>query len=134
MLETYVIARDKFLKPDGRMFPTRADLCIQPFTEQAIFDERVNGAEWWNQKKYYGLDISVLHEKAVAEKFEQPILDSLDPKNLLSERPYRKQYNFEKCTVEDLKHVKMEFTHIMQKTALLHGYVMYFDAFFDGSD
>lgn len=28
MLETYIIARDKFLKPNGRMFPTRADLCI----------------------------------------------------------------------------------------------------------
>jgi type I protein arginine methyltransferase len=28
MLETYVIARDKFLKPGGRMFPTRADLCV----------------------------------------------------------------------------------------------------------
>lgn len=28
MLETYIIARDKFLKPGGRMFPNKADLCI----------------------------------------------------------------------------------------------------------
>lgn len=33
MLETFVIARDKFLKPDGRMFPTRADLFIVPFCD-----------------------------------------------------------------------------------------------------
>jgi predicted RNA methylase len=34
MLETYVIARDKFLKKGGRMFPTRADLCVIPFADQ----------------------------------------------------------------------------------------------------
>jgi len=33
MLETYVIARDKFLKPGGRMFPTRAELMIQPISD-----------------------------------------------------------------------------------------------------
>lgn len=33
MLETYVIARDMFLKPDGRMFPARADFCIMPFSD-----------------------------------------------------------------------------------------------------
>ncbi len=31
MLETFVIARQKFLKPDGKMFPTRAELFIVPF-------------------------------------------------------------------------------------------------------
>jgi histone-arginine methyltransferase CARM1 len=39
MLETFVIARNKFLKPGGRMFPTKADLFIVPFTDQAIIDE-----------------------------------------------------------------------------------------------
>jgi len=28
MLETYVIARDRWLKPGGRMFPTRADFFV----------------------------------------------------------------------------------------------------------
>jgi histone-arginine methyltransferase CARM1 len=28
MLETYVIARDKFLKPGGKMFPATSHLCI----------------------------------------------------------------------------------------------------------
>ncbi len=39
MLETYVIARDMFLKPSGRMFPAKADLCIMPFTDESIFNE-----------------------------------------------------------------------------------------------
>lgn len=39
MLETYVIARDLFLKPDGRMFPARAEFCIIPFSDQDIYNE-----------------------------------------------------------------------------------------------
>jgi histone-arginine methyltransferase CARM1 len=33
MLETYVIARDKFLKPNGMMFPKSSDLYIVPFED-----------------------------------------------------------------------------------------------------
>jgi len=33
MLETYVIARNMFLKPGGRMFPAKADFCVVPFTD-----------------------------------------------------------------------------------------------------
>jgi type I protein arginine methyltransferase len=33
MMETFVIARDRFLKPEGRMFPTRADLFLMPFSD-----------------------------------------------------------------------------------------------------
>ena len=47
MLETFVIARDKFLKPGGRMFPTRANLHIVPFSDQAIMDEQLYKAELW---------------------------------------------------------------------------------------
>jgi len=43
-------------------------------------------------------------------------------------------FDFEKCTLEDLKYVKMDFTHPMTRTALLHGYMMFFDAYFDGND
>jgi type I protein arginine methyltransferase len=40
MLETFVIARNKFLKPEGgRMFPTRADLYLMPFQDQTLVDE-----------------------------------------------------------------------------------------------
>lgn len=37
MLETYVIARDRFLKRDGRMFPSSAHLCVLPFYDDALY-------------------------------------------------------------------------------------------------
>jgi len=39
MLETYVIARDKFLKEGGKMFPATAHFCIMPFYDEAIHIE-----------------------------------------------------------------------------------------------
>lgn len=40
MLETYVIAREKFLKPNGKMFPATAHLCIMPFYDEAVYLEQ----------------------------------------------------------------------------------------------
>jgi predicted RNA methylase len=39
MIETYVIARDRFMKKDGMMFPHRADLYIVPFEDKDIYEE-----------------------------------------------------------------------------------------------
>jgi histone-arginine methyltransferase CARM1 len=39
MLETYVIARDRFLKKDGMMFPSSAQFCITPFEDKEIYEE-----------------------------------------------------------------------------------------------
>ena len=41
------------------------------------------------------------------EKFQQPILDTYDPSKNISDEPYRKEFDFEKITIEDLKTVRM---------------------------
>ena len=69
MLETYIIARDMFLKPRGRMFPARADLCITPFTDEVIFNEQIQKCEFWRTTDFHGLDLSSLHQMAVVQKF-----------------------------------------------------------------
>ena len=69
MLETYVIARDMFLKPDGRMFPARADFCIMPFSDQDIYNEQISKCEFWRTKDFHGLDLSDLYYQAISEKF-----------------------------------------------------------------
>jgi histone-arginine methyltransferase CARM1 len=69
MLETYVIARQLFLKPEGRMFPARADLCIMPFSDLDIFNEQMSKCDFWRSKDFHGLDLSDLYWQAVSEKF-----------------------------------------------------------------
>ncbi len=82
MLETYVIARDKFLKPECRsmMFPCEADFMIMPMSDQDLYYEILNKAQFWQeQQDFYGLDLTCLAEDAVDEKFSQPILDCYNP-------------------------------------------------------
>lgn len=46
MLETYLHAR-KWLKPGGRMYPTEGDLHVAPFTDEALYMEQFNKANFW---------------------------------------------------------------------------------------
>jgi len=48
--------------------------------------------------------------------------------------PFKKEFDFETCTLADLKTVHLEFGHKISKTAILHGYAIYFDAHFTGQD
>ena len=46
MLETFLHAK-KWLKPGGKMFPSKGDLHIAPFTDDALFLEQCNKANFW---------------------------------------------------------------------------------------
>ena len=135
MLETYIIARDRFLKKEGgKMFPSSSHLCIQPFYDEAVYNEQLGKATFWNNKNFYGLDLTVLKEKAIIEKFQQPLIDTYDPVKNLSQIPDRMTFDFEKCTLEDLKTVDFYFKHTIEKPGLIHGYSLWFDAYFKGSE
>ena len=70
MLETYIIARDMFLKPKGLMFPNRSELMIMPFTDETIYNEQLSKSEFWRTTDFHGLDLSCLHYSAFIEKFQ----------------------------------------------------------------
>lgn len=65
MLETYIIARNMFLKPRGRMFPAKADFCVMPFTDEVLYNEQLNKCDFWQKTDFHGLDISCLHMKSI---------------------------------------------------------------------
>lgn len=46
MLETFLHAK-KWLKPGGKMFPTRGDLHIAPFNDETLYMEQFNKANFW---------------------------------------------------------------------------------------
>ncbi len=48
MLESYVVARERFLKPRGRMFPTTGSIIFSPLTDEAIHKEQAAKAAFWD--------------------------------------------------------------------------------------
>ncbi|KAJ1395351.1 S-adenosyl-L-methionine-dependent methyltransferase [Sesbania bispinosa] len=71
MLESYVIARDRFLTPTGKMFPGVGRIHMAPFTDEYLFIEIANKALFWQQQNYYGVDLTPLHGTAFQGYFSQ---------------------------------------------------------------
>lgn len=77
MLETYLHAK-KWLKTGGKMFPSRGDLHVAPFTDEALYMEQYNKANFWYQTSFHGVDLSAMRKAAISEYFRQPIVDTFD--------------------------------------------------------
>lgn len=66
MLESYVIARERFLKPDGKMFPTTGTILLAPCTDEAIYNEQISKIAFWQvsdclRRPIYWLVAYLLH-------------------------------------------------------------------------
>lgn len=74
MLESYVVARDRFLKPGGLMFPTTGSIVIAPFTDFTLYSEQEAKLQFWNNNSFYGVDLTPLMEQAGDEYFTQAVV------------------------------------------------------------
>lgn len=75
MLDTVLVARDKWLKPGGMLFPDRATLYICAIEDQQYRDEKI---DFWNN--VYGFDMSVIREQALTE----PLVDIAEAKQVIT--------------------------------------------------
>ncbi|KAF2310963.1 hypothetical protein GH714_018795 [Hevea brasiliensis] len=73
MLESYVIARDQFLLPSGKMFPTVGRIHVAPFSDEYLFFEIANKALFWQQQNYYRVDLTPVYGSAFQGCFSQDI-------------------------------------------------------------
>ena len=58
MLETYAVARERFLKPGGLMMPTTGSIVLGPITDEALYNEQLAKIGFWNNSAFYGVDLS----------------------------------------------------------------------------
>ncbi|KAG2455387.1 ANM1 methyltransferase, partial [Polypterus senegalus] len=75
MLNTVIYARDKWLKPDGLIFPDRATLYVTAIEDRQYKDYKIH---WW--ENVYGFDMSCIKDVAIKE----PLVDVVDPKQLVT--------------------------------------------------
>jgi histone-arginine methyltransferase CARM1 len=79
MIESYITARDKFLKEGGMMFPCQGNLCLTPFSDATLHWDLLNKNTFWRNKDFYGLDLSAAFSRAAEETFHQPVVDYINP-------------------------------------------------------
>lgn len=133
MIETYLVARDRFLKPGGKMFPNVGDLCIAPFSDPMLHWEQQNKNQFWKNTNFYGLDLTSAVPRSNAEHFRQPVVDYINPEFLVA--PHcTTRFDFSTCTVESLHNIEMPFNFEISRPCLIHGIAGWFDAIFEGTD
>ena len=133
MLEVYVKAREKFLKPDGLMMPTSGVIKLCPFSDQALYDEQVQRAQFWDAPDFYGVDLKPLAEAAKAEYLSQAVVGYVAPDILMSSDRAEYTFDFQTCSCDDLKRFDIPFDFAIDKTAIMHGLACWFECNFDGA-
>ena len=116
MLESYIIARDRFLKPGGLIFPTTGTMFLSVFTDDGLYKELKSKSKFWKQKDFYGFDISGLKDDAQREVFSQPVVGYIPTETLITATTSTHIINFQKDSVESLKHFQIPFDFIITAT------------------
>lgn len=150
MLETYIHGR-RFLKPGGKMFPSRSILYTAPFYDEQIYTEQLQKAGFWQQPSFHDVDISPLRNVAFQEVFRQPVVDSFDSAAAMTgmpstfggvitkgasilSPPTSYEFDFRTCEEEDLHEIKIPFNFKISQHGTCHGLLFWFDTAFDGSE
>ena len=133
MIETYLCARDRFLKPGGKLFPNIGNLFIAPFSDATLYWERQLKDAFWRNTDFYGLDLNAAAPRCQKEHLHQPIVDYIDPRCLVGQ-PIVTRFDFQTCTVEELQNIIIPFDFEINQACLVHGIAGWFDAVFEGSN
>lgn len=120
MLDTVLFARDKWLQPDGMMFPDRCTLYITAIEDRQYKDEKIN---WWDD--VYGFNMSSIRKVAITE----PLVDVVDPKQVVSSPCLVKEVDLYTIQKADLN-FSAPFELIMKRNDFVQALVTFFNVEF----
>jgi len=123
MLDTVIVARDKWLKPGGLIFPDRASMWMCAIEDQEYREEKIN---YWDD--VYGFNMSCIKEMALLE----PLVDVCKPDQLVSDSARILEIDLYKVKKEDLD-FEAKFTLNVTRSDYIHALVVYFNVEFSKS-
>jgi type I protein arginine methyltransferase len=132
MLESYIYARDTFLKPGGKLFPRVGRIHVAAFSDSILYSEIATKAQFWQQPSFYGVDLTCLHTPAAAGYFNQVVVDQIPP-NVLVSNTAAKTFDFSTCTETELQDFTIPLSLQVAAPCTVHGIASWFDVLFDGS-
>ncbi|KAL7414270.1 S-adenosyl-L-methionine-dependent methyltransferase [Mrakia frigida] len=130
MIESYIHARDTFLKPGGSMFPSGGLIHLAPFTDEGLYLETLGKAAFF-QQNLYGIDLSFLAKAAMDEVFAQPVVGLFPPTQLVCNASSQHMLDFYTISQKELKEFEIPISWVVERTSLVHGIATWFDIHFD---
>lgn len=83
MCESFLEARDRFLKPGGALFPRTGTLCFSLLSDARLWQEVHTRGEWWNTSNFYGVDLTPFLGASRAEAFASPVVGCFSPTHIV---------------------------------------------------
>ncbi|XP_021696577.1 protein arginine N-methyltransferase 1-like isoform X3 [Aedes aegypti] len=120
MLDTVIYARNKWLKPNGMMFPDRCTLFVTAIEERQSKDERIN---WWED--VYGFNMSAIRKDAINE----PLVDVIDPRQIVTSSYLIKEIDMYTVVRQDLN-FESPFHLIAKRNDFVQALITYFNVEF----
>lgn len=116
MLDTVIFARDKWLAPDGLLFPDKAELHICAIEDKEYKDKKIN---WWDS--VYGFDMSAIRNVALSE----PLVDVVEPRQITTTTSMVKEFDLSTVTVKELN-FDATWQINMKRNDYIHAFVTFF--------
>ncbi|OCB90344.1 S-adenosyl-L-methionine-dependent methyltransferase [Sanghuangporus baumii] len=121
MLDTVLLARDKYLKPGGLIFPDNATMYLAAIEDQDYKEEKIN---FWDN--VYGFDFSCIKDIALRE----PLVDTVELKSVVTDPCLIKHIDLRTAKKEDLT-FSTPFKLKATRNDYIHAFLAWFDICFD---
>lgn len=125
MLDSVLLARDKFLKPTGSMFPQNASIYVAPCAVPSLFDA-------WNL--HDGVQMQAFGAALRAQKSLKPEIMVLPADDLLHEGTVMAWFDLNEVTLDDLNEFVFNEVTIVQRPGRYQGICLWFKVSFPTSD
>ncbi|XP_018576065.1 protein arginine N-methyltransferase 6 isoform X2 [Anoplophora glabripennis] len=121
MLDSVIIARDKFLKPDGLMFPESATLYSVPCSVPSMY-------EYWQDVD--GVSMQHLGMKIRENASKKPLTEIVTPEALLCDPEVVIWLDLREVTLDDIKSIEMRHVAVANKQGQYQGICLWFTCTF----
>ncbi|CAF0942055.1 unnamed protein product [Rotaria sp. Silwood1] len=116
IIQSVIYARDKFLKPDGFIFPDRATMYIVGIEDRDYKEDKV---EWWSN--VYGYNMGCLKNYVMRE----PLIDTVDKRQICTDHFPLKTFDLTTMTINDIN-IDTKFRLCALRDDYIHAFVTYF--------
>ncbi|KAJ3932707.1 MAG: S-adenosyl-L-methionine-dependent methyltransferase [Lentinula lateritia] len=125
MLDSVLVARDRFLKLDGVMAPAHSRMMLGLCDASEIVKDRIT---FWND--VYGFDMSVMAE----EMYHEAVIDVVGSHAMLSTPSVVKELHLSSTTTRQLDFISsFKLTSSVDRRTKVTAFILYFDTFFTAS-
>lgn len=121
MLDSVIWARDRFLSPEGLMFPASASINLAPCSVPSRFEE-------WDLVD--GVRMQSLAKAIRAQKSQKPEVLSLEEDNLLHDGTVMAWFDLKEITLADLEELTFKEVIVIERAGRYQGVCIWFDCEF----